>query len=44
MKEDDMEKVAAWIHAAIENRNDSTKLAEIQTEVHTFAETFPLYD
>lgn len=42
MKEDDVRKVADFIHAALENRADDAKLAEIRKEVFTFNRAFPL--
>lgn len=42
MKEKEMTQVAHWIDQAIVNRNDSTKLATIHTEVGEFTKSFPL--
>lgn len=42
MKEDDMERVAEWMHQAIVNREDTSKLDSIQKEVVTFCQDFPL--
>jgi len=42
MKEGDIEQVADFIHAALENRDDDAKLAEIQSEVFAFNRAFPL--
>ncbi|MFD2159997.1 ribose 5-phosphate isomerase B [Rubritalea tangerina] len=42
MKEDDVVKVADFIHAAIENREDEAKLEEIRQEVYAFNRAFPL--
>ncbi len=42
MKEEDIAQVADFIHAALENRADDTKLAEIQQEVFAFNRAFPL--
>ena len=43
MKEDDMQKVAGWIVDALQNIENSQKLADIQTEVNKFARQFPLF-
>jgi glycine hydroxymethyltransferase len=42
MKEDDVVKVADFIHAAIEGRDDEAKLEEIRQEVYAFNRAFPL--
>ena len=42
MKEDDIRKVSDFIHAALENRADDAKLAEIREEVFAFNRAFPL--
>ncbi len=42
MMEDDIRKVADFIHAALQNRGDEAKLAEIQKEVFAFNRAFPL--
>lgn len=42
MKEDDIRKVSDLIHAALENRGDDAKLAEIREEVFAFNRAFPL--
>lgn len=42
MKESEMSKIAEWMKLAIENRENSEKLAEIKREVADFARTFPL--
>jgi glycine hydroxymethyltransferase len=42
MKEDDVMKVADFIHAAIEGRDDEAKLEEIRQEVYAFNRAFPL--
>jgi glycine hydroxymethyltransferase len=42
LKEEDMVKVANWMKQAIDNRNDSKKLAKLRTEVKKFANQFPL--
>ncbi|OVE78570.1 serine hydroxymethyltransferase [bacterium G20] len=42
LKEDDMEKVAEWMHQAIKNRNDSKKLDQLSKEVREFCLQFPL--
>ena len=39
----DMEKVAAWIVATIENVDNETRLQEIKKDVDTFARQFPLF-
>jgi glycine hydroxymethyltransferase len=43
MKEPEMKTIAKWIAAALENRNDTAKLAEIRGQVGELAEQFPLY-
>ncbi|MFP4515684.1 MAG: serine hydroxymethyltransferase [Desulfovibrionales bacterium] len=43
MKEGDMDKIVAWIVAAIESRANDTKLDQIRREVEDFARTFPLF-
>jgi glycine hydroxymethyltransferase len=43
MKEPEMKTIAKWIAAALENRNDAAKLAEIRGQVGELAEQFPLY-
>ncbi|MFP4071960.1 MAG: serine hydroxymethyltransferase [Desulfovibrionales bacterium] len=43
MKEGDMDKIVAWIVAAIESRANDTKLDQIRREVEDFAKTFPLF-
>ena len=42
MKEDDMEKIAEWMHQAIINANDDVKLADIAEEVKAYCLQFPL--
>ena len=42
MKEEDIKKVSDFIHAALENRADDAKLAEIREEVFAFNRAFPL--
>ena len=42
MKEADAEKVADFIHEALENHSDETKLAEIRERVYAFNRDFPL--
>ena len=42
MKEGDVEQVAAFIHEALEAREDETKLAEIRGRVFAFNAAFPL--
>jgi len=42
MKEEDIAQVADFIHAALENRGDDAKLADIQQEVFAFNRAFPL--
>jgi len=42
MVEKDIAQVADFIHAALENRADDAKLAEIQQEVFAFNREFPL--
>jgi glycine hydroxymethyltransferase len=43
MKEPEMRVIAKWIVAALENRADAAKLAQIRGEVLEMAERFPLY-
>jgi glycine hydroxymethyltransferase len=42
MKEKDAEKVADFIHDAIQNHNDEAKLSEIREMVYEFNRGFPL--
>ncbi|MEM9017031.1 MAG: ribose 5-phosphate isomerase B [Verrucomicrobiota bacterium] len=42
MKETEMEQIGELIHAAITNREDDSKLSEIQAEVKAMNEGFPL--
>jgi glycine hydroxymethyltransferase len=42
MKESDVEQVAAFIHGALESREDEAKLAEIRERVFAFNAAFPL--
>ena len=42
MKETDIEQVAAFIHEALEAREDDAKLAEIRERVFAFNAAFPL--
>ena len=44
MKEDDMKKVATWMHDAITNHDNEEVLASIRNEVNKFTKDFPLYD
>ena len=43
MKEKEMLQVGAWIAAALHNHKDTQALARIRSQVHEFAEAFPLY-
>ncbi len=43
MNEQDMERVAEWIVAALQNTDNLLKLATIQEEVEKFARQFPLF-
>ena len=43
MKEDDMEKVVAWIDAAIKAKDNESALSAIKSEVRVFARQFPLF-
>lgn len=43
MVETDMQKVGAWIAAAIESKDNETKLSQISKEIQTFASSFPLF-
>ncbi|WP_243311198.1 serine hydroxymethyltransferase [Fundidesulfovibrio agrisoli] len=43
MKEAEMEKVVAWIDAAIKGRENATTLAAIKAEVNAFARQYPLF-
>jgi glycine hydroxymethyltransferase len=42
MKEAEMDRVAAWIDAAITSRGDEAKLEKLHNEVKEFVKTFPL--
>jgi glycine hydroxymethyltransferase len=42
LREEHMEQLAAWMHTAIQSRNDDQKLATLKKEVTTFAKQFPL--
>lgn len=42
LKEDHMQQVADWMKAAIDNRDDESKLAELRAEVKAFVQAFPL--
>ncbi|MBK1791488.1 ribose 5-phosphate isomerase B [Persicirhabdus sediminis] len=42
MQEADIEQVADFIHAAIENREDEAKLHEIREQVYAFNKAFPM--
>lgn len=42
LKEDDMARVAEWMHQAVKNRNDAKKLAALSNEVKEFCLGFPL--
>lgn len=42
VKWDDTKQIASFIHQAIQNRNDDSKLAEIKKEVISFCQKFPL--
>ena len=43
MDEKDMEKVVAWIDAAITGKDNETALAQIKADVKVFARRFPLF-
>ncbi len=43
MKEDDMQHVAGWIVDALQNTENTQKLAAIQEDVEKFARQFPLF-
>ena len=43
MVEADMVKVGGWINAAIESKDNETKLSQISKEIETFAASFPLF-
>jgi len=43
MREEEMAKVAAWITAALESRDNETRLEEIRKQVEKFARKYPLY-
>lgn len=43
MTEKDMEKVVAWIDAAIKGKDNETALAQIKADVKVFARQFPLF-
>ena len=43
MKEAEMKLIAKWINEALENRENTGKLAQIRGEVAELAEQFPLY-
>ncbi len=42
MKEPEMVQVAQWIHAAVKDANNSSKLAIIHDQIRGFAQQFPL--
>ena len=42
MKEPEMEKIAHWIHQALEHRHDEEKLAAIRQEIRTVNRRYPL--
>ena len=42
MKEPEMKLIAAWIHRALENREDESVLAQIRAEVSAINKKFPL--
>ena len=42
VKWEDTKKIASFIHQAIQNRNDDSKLTEIKKEVISFCKRFPL--
>jgi glycine hydroxymethyltransferase len=42
-KESEMKKVAAWIVAAIDSKDNKTRLDDIRKEVETFARQYPLF-
>ena len=42
MKEADVEKVADFIHEALQSHDDDVKLAEIRERVYVFNHDFPL--
>ena len=42
VKWEDTKQIASFIHQAIQNRNDESKLAEIKKEVISFCKRFPL--
>lgn len=42
LQEDDMARLADWMRQAIDNRDDSTKLAELKSQLQAFARQFPL--
>lgn len=43
MQPKDIEKIVKWIVAAIESKDNETKLSEIRKEVEKFASQFPLF-
>ncbi|WP_027189457.1 serine hydroxymethyltransferase [Fundidesulfovibrio putealis] len=43
MNEKDMEKVVAWIDAAIKGKDNESALAQIKADVKNFARQFPLF-
>ena len=43
MTEKDMEKVVAWIDAAIKGKDNDSALAQIKADVKSFARQFPLF-
>jgi glycine hydroxymethyltransferase len=42
MKEPEMARIAAWIHAALQARDNPATLDALRVEVHAFTRTFPL--
>ena len=43
MKEAEMEKVGEWIVAVLKTIGNETRIAEIRSEVETFAQSYPLF-
>lgn len=43
MDEADMIRIGGWINAAIESKDNETKLTQISKEIETFASSFPLF-
>lgn len=43
MREEDMAKIAEWINAALENKDNETRLQQLHKKIRLFAQRFPLF-